>query len=358
MAEDTECLFTGAKATRFHQVERDLIHYTSGACGRYVVTSQLERDIEKGSVPEQGLLNCAKRSIEIAGDANKAAAFWVNRTQLDEARVGVADLKNLVPVSFEDAIEELVDHSEKPIVLLEVLAKRLNRGRPFEKITVTEKDRVWARICDSDELEEILRYLHNKGFLWSEQVDYKIELAKDPTGPLMLDSLGRSMSRIVRLTVDGWGQLRERAERNLGNKVFIATKFAWETHDESLRIQVLESIRAACLDCGYEADIVGQNHTGFITDRIIADIKCSRFVVAELTYNNRGVYFEAGLARGLDIPVFHVVHEGHTSGVDQEGKKVHFDVAQIRYLTWKDPVKLRSELRDWIEATVGRHTLT
>jgi nucleoside 2-deoxyribosyltransferase len=116
----------------------------------------------------------------------------------------------------------------------------------------------------------------------------------------------------------------------------------------------IAAIKRACSNLGYEADVVSQGHTGNITDKIIAEIKRARFLIAELTYNNRGVYFESGFARGLGIPVFHVVREGFTSGNDKDGKKIHFDIAQVMYRTWQTDVDLEEKLSNWIESTIGR----
>ena len=72
-----------------------------------------------------------------------------------------------------------------------------------------------------------------------------------------------------------------------------------------------------------------------------------------MTYNNRGVYFESGYARGRDIPVFHVVRNDH---IDGEGdKKLHFDIQQIQYQDWETPQELRKKLTDWIMAHLGNY---
>jgi hypothetical protein len=80
----------------------------------------------------------------------------------------------------------------------------------------------------------------------------------------------------------------------------------------------------------------------------------SAFVIAEFSFNNRNVYFEAGYARGLGKEVFHVLQEGHVSGDEMEGKKVHFDIQQILYKTWTTTAELEEKLASWIEAAVGR----
>jgi len=57
-------------------------------------------------------------------------------------------------------------------------------------------------------------------------------------------------------------------------------------------------------------------------------------VVVEITYHNRGAYYEAGFAKGLGIPVYFVVRKGFTSLIPDDnstGRRIHFDIAQIMY---------------------------
>ena len=46
-----------------------------------------------------------------------------------------------------------------------------------------------------------------------------------------------------------------------------------------------------------------EQHNDDINDRVRAEIRRSRFVVADFTGHRNGVYFEAGFALGLGLPV-------------------------------------------------------
>jgi hypothetical protein len=55
---------------------------------------------------------------------------------------------------------------------------------------------------------------------------------------------------------------------------------------------------------GYEAQRIDlKEHANKICDEIVAEIRRSRFVVADFTKHRGGVYFEAGFAQGLGLPV-------------------------------------------------------
>ena len=90
-------------------------------------------------------------------------------------------------------------------------------------------------------------------------------------------------------------------------------------------------------------------HNDSIIDRVIDDIRLAPFVVAELTNNNPGVYFEAGFARGRGIEVIYCIPE---TGRPED--KPHFDVSGINHVRWKDTDELRKKLENRILSAIGR----
>ena len=81
---------------------------------------------------------------------------------------------------------------------------------------------------------------------------------------------------------------------------------------------------------------------------IIARIKESRFVVADVTEHRNGVYFEGGFAMGMGLPVIWMCHEG-------DMKNAHFDTRQLNHIVWTDDIpKLRKDLANRILATIGK----
>jgi hypothetical protein len=86
-------------------------------------------------------------------------------------------------------------------------------------------------------------------------------------------------------------------------------------------------------------------HNAPIMDRIVEDIRKAPFVVAELTDNNQGVYYEAGFAKGRGTEVIYCC---------PEGTKPHFDVTGINQVRWKDEADLRQKLEGRILGTMSR----
>ncbi len=92
--------------------------------------------------------------------------------------------------------------------------------------------------------------------------------------------------------------------------------------------------------------IDNKEHTNKICDEIIAEIRRSRFVVAEFTGQRNGVYYEAGFAAGLGIPVICTCREDNIADL-------HFDIRQYNCIDWKTPEELFERLRNRILAVIG-----
>ena len=89
-----------------------------------------------------------------------------------------------------------------------------------------------------------------------------------------------------------------------------------------------------------------KEHNGKICDEIIAEIRRSKFVVADFTGHRGGVYFESGFAQGLGLPVIWTCRSDHI-------KDLHFDVRQYNCIDWQKPKELASRLRARIVAVIG-----
>ena len=87
-------------------------------------------------------------------------------------------------------------------------------------------------------------------------------------------------------------------------------------------------------------------HINKIDDEIISQINASKFLVADFTGHRGGVYFEAGYAMGLGLPVFWACRKDHLS-------ELHFDIRQFNCIDWESPGELAERLSKRIEAVLG-----
>jgi hypothetical protein len=126
---------------------------------------------------------------------------------------------------------------------------------------------------------------------------------------------------------------------------FVAMSF-----DPSLREAWTNGFDPGIRAAGFHpARIDDKDYVGGITDEIMAEIRRSRFVVADYTNQRNGVYFEAGFALGLGRTVI------PTCRAD-EIDKLHFDIKHLNTLSWKSPAELAEGLSRRIRAVVGAGT--
>jgi hypothetical protein len=142
------------------------------------------------------------------------------------------------------------------------------------------------------------------------------------------------------LTFKGLEYIEELQQPNKNsNKIFVAFNFIPEM------IDIFETyVKSAIEETGFIYTIVNQEttpHDQKITDEIIAGIKSSRMIITDFTNNSTNVYFEAGFAMGMKIPVIWTCKEGH---------KYSFDTGQFPHITWKSGEDLKKQLVNRIKA--------
>ena len=149
------------------------------------------------------------------------------------------------------------------------------------------------------------------------------------------------------LTVEGWRYYDELLKgKTSSNKGFMAMKF----ENEPLRQILNENLKPAAKQAGFELSALDdQPVAGLIDDRILVAIRTSAFVVADLSDDNPGAYFEAGYALGLDKPVFFICERE-----EWEKKKTHFDTNHRYTIPWdkKEPREAAEKLKAAIRATL------
>ena len=163
-----------------------------------------------------------------------------------------------------------------------------------------------------------------------------------------LENISTGLTHLsYRLTVPGHIHLAEIDHAGAdSSKAFVAMWF-----DESMDKVWEEGLRPAISDAGYEAvRIDRKEHLNKIDDEIIAEIRRARFLVVDFTQDETGarggVYYEAGFAHGLNIPVV------FTCRKDTLGE-VHFDTRQYPHIVWGTPEELRDGLTKRISAVLG-----
>lgn len=153
-----------------------------------------------------------------------------------------------------------------------------------------------------------------------------------------------STTVVLNLRPLGWDQVAE-LQRGAGRwdslQAFVAMWFAHEVEEAWTK-----GIKPGIKDAGFDPLRINlKEHNEKICDVIIAEIRRSRFVVADVTGQRQGVYFEGGFAMGLGIPVIWMCRQ-------DEIDKCHFDTRQYNHVLWQTSEDLRQKLLRRIEATI------
>lgn len=242
------------------------------------------------------------------------------------------------PVISSNTLEDLASTfptyrvADKQLLLLRALERRSKfPGDPVS--VVDEHDYPWAWAEGAEEFKYLLRSLIERGLL--RRVD----------GPADLQD---SFQFMIEITANGWAFLEQHARPSvISNQAFVAMSFA-----PALKSAWESGIRAALTRARfspYRVDV--QPHNERIDAKIITEIKNSRFVVADVTQQRPGVYYEAGYAAGLGIPVIWSVRE-------DDLKNVHFDTRQYNHIVWSDENDLAEQLFFHVSAIIGNGTAT
>lgn len=185
--------------------------------------------------------------------------------------------------------------------------------------------------CSSvDELNYVIRALVGRDLIALDEFTdpkdlFSIELTITPRGWDYLDSADKSTK--------------------IRDQVFVAMAFAPE-----LRSAWDNGIKLALSKSGYRPYRVdAEEHLDRIDAKIVTEIRNSRFLVADVTLQRPGVYFEAGFAIGLGLPVVWCVRK-------DDLKNVHFDTRQYNHVVWETETELGEQLYFRVMATLGQGT--
>jgi hypothetical protein len=150
-------------------------------------------------------------------------------------------------------------------------------------------------------------------------------------------------SSCYELTVKGLREI-EKSNQIIPDSIdcFVAMKFGDEYLDKAFK----EGISSAITDAGYiPVQMAYLEHNNNIMDEMIASIRKSRFMIADLSFQNQNVYFEAGFAQGIGIPVIYTCHADHVDDI-------MFDTQHTNQIRWQEIDELRIKLRNRILATI------
>ena len=145
-------------------------------------------------------------------------------------------------------------------------------------------------------------------------------------GPHQTYLSGESVAHVA-LTFAGWDYYETlRLGGATYRKAFMAMKFG----DPILNSMLDQVFRPAVKRAGFDLlKLDDKPKAGLIDDRMRVEIRASDFVIADLTHNNLGAYWEAGYAEGLGKPVIYTCERSKF-----DATKTHFDTNHHLTIVW------------------------
>lgn len=222
--------------------------------------------------------------------------------------------------------------SDKQLLLLRAFERNTQfPGQRLDVVPLFDYPLAWA--AGVDEFRYLLRSILERN------------LVRRTDGPT---TLGDASAYKIQITPDGWAFLDDHARPSvISNQVFVAMSFLPE-----LKPVWENGIRPALKKARFQPYRVdAEPHIDRIDTKIITEIKNSRFLVADVTHQRPGVYFEAGYALGLGLPVFWCVRKDDLDNV-------HFDTRQYNHIVWENEADLAIQLELFVTAVVGKGSAT
>jgi len=149
------------------------------------------------------------------------------------------------------------------------------------------------------------------------------------------------------LSFEGWDYYENlKHGRAIYRKAFMAMKFGDPTLDKIVSDIFKPNIKQA----GFELiKLDDYPKAGLIDDRLRVEIQSSDFIIADLTHDNQGAYWEAGYAEGLGKPVIYTCEKKKFEKV-----KTHFDTNHHLTIIWdkNNPDEAGEALKATIRATL------
>lgn len=279
--------------------KKDLFSYECPRCGKFSITMELKRNLQKEQKPISDISSWIREQNEIGKEVDLTTIVY-DRLRKDLRIPSVSEKQIKLMKAFENRTKypgEWIDYEEAFIAL------------------------GWCQ--NENELGFLIKSLEERTLIETNWVG--------------------EIPKRIRITARGWDLLDEYKRKGTkdSKKAFIAMWF-----DKSMNNILDNAIYPAVEEAGYEPIRIDRiEHIDKVDDKIIAEIRSSKFLIADLTGHRNGVYFEAGFALGLNIPVIWSVRK-------DEIDKAHFDVRQFNCIVWESEQDYKEKLLNRIKAVI------
>jgi hypothetical protein len=290
---------------------RDVVHFECPRCGRFALSETANEDLPG----------------ELTGDSE-------SRFKVSHALRRAADSNTHESFSIETIRDVLKRPLPRPKEQADLLIRWLARNSPGPGEPVAIAPKTHAGVIGAKSaagLAMVVDHLFSEGLIGG----YQMSVHDEP---------GHAQAM---LSFRGWEYYEQLAKGGaVYRKAFMAMKFG----DSALEKMLTTAFRPAAAAAGFELfKLDDVPKAGLTDDRLRVEIQASDFVVADLSHNNLGAYWEAGYAEGLGKPVIYTCERAKF-----DATKTHFDTNHHLTITWDadNPSEAENALKATIRATL------
>ena len=340
MVQTNECPICKSKASSQPDYNRDVSFFTCPVCGRFEFGTDDVGFFDENHLPSYLFYNAFTNRLR---QVERRYHTSLSKEKCDEYKKGYeqGDISHGLPVHMDaEIIEAWYPKSFAERVDKVLLYINTHTGHMGQQIYLSYHGMLSLLFVDrketdsftgktdwrsDDECKEeakyLLDYLQESGLItygFGTTEDKALFLKLSPKGYARVDDIQKATS--------------------YGRSALVAMKFGDDT------IPLREAIRKGVTAAGYVAIFIDEvQHNDFITPELLKHIRDSKFVIADLTHQNNGAYFEEGYAMGLGKPVIQLC---------KKGIQLHFDIAQKNTIMWEVEDEIPLRLANRIKATI------
>lgn len=299
--------------------DRDSYNVNCPRCGKYIITD--------------GALTMFQRSELVTKILS--VSFWIRQHQSPKSKPSIT-IGNMRKILIPFTSPKPKEQADKLLIWIGSTVKKYDAetAEPLSSLLSV------TGAVDEKGIQYVANYLKDKGHIKHSGFSYSVQDGRrNPPVDLLR----------AQMTFNGWDRFYELDTSNKDSRLaFMAMQYDNSTMDRIFN----DIIRDAVEQTGFDIRTLDEERrAGLIDDKLRVEIRRSKFLIADLTDDNNGAYWEAGYAEGLGMPVIYICEEEKF-----EGKKTHFDTNHHLTVQWKDDPESLKLFAEELKATI-RDTL-
>lgn len=306
------CIICGSPSSNTAVSDRPMTSIKCTICGNFIISDEAETYY--GNNQEQ--------------DWIPLISYWIKSHQAKKPiEILRLTIKSIIDTTQLPKVKEQADN------LLLWIGENVQKPNGYTLIPINYLIPIVGAVDEANVIY-IAEYLKKQGYINHKDFQYSV-ITKKPA----IKDLDAQM------TFKGWDKYDELKRTSKDSRLaFMAMKF----NNSALAKIFNEVIKDAVAKTGFEIRRLDEEkRAGIIDDKLRVEIRRSKFLIADLTDDNNGAYWEAGYAEGLGMQVIYICEEEKF-----KEKKTHFDTNHHLTVLWKDNQESLKNFAEELKATI------